>query len=87
MATRKAEHMPEGMIAFESRFDALGQTYAPMAGADPDADQRAKFRRFVLDHLTGTESGVSDLDTLFAQRIYRERDWIARSSSRRVAIS
>jgi ADP-heptose:LPS heptosyltransferase len=85
MTTRKPEHMPGNMIAYESRFDALGQTYHPVAGIDPDSEQRARFRQFILAHLQGDPGSIVDtiteMDALLAQRIYRERDWITRNTS------
>lgn len=85
MTTRKPEHMPGGMIAYESRFDALGQTFHPVAGMDPDSEQRTRFRQFILAHLSGDPDSIvekmTDMDALLAQRIYRERDWITRDPS------
>lgn len=85
MTTRRPEHMPGNMIAYESRFDALGQTFHPVAGMDPDSEQRARFRQFILAHLSGDRGSIvgkiTDMDALLAQRIYRERDWITRDTS------
>lgn len=77
LVTRKPEHLPDNLIAFTSRFDSLGQVYAPTAGNDPDADQRKTFREFIWQYLSGCGGSISDLDALLAQRIYSERDWIA----------
>jgi ADP-heptose:LPS heptosyltransferase len=78
MTTGKAEHMPDGLISCRTRFDELGLTYEAVAGIDPDATRRDAFRRFILQYLTGKGEGIDELGTLFAQKIYRENDWIAR---------
>ncbi|WP_319466869.1 glycosyltransferase family 9 protein [uncultured Pseudodesulfovibrio sp.] len=77
LATQKEEHLPNGMTAFKSEFDELGQIYVPTAGNDPDAMSRNKFREFIMQYLTGKGGKTSDLDKMFAQEIYREKDWIA----------
>lgn len=88
VATGKPDHAPTGLTAYRSRFDALGQTYEATAGTDPDADERAVFRRFILDHLTGHGEAMahaaSEMDTRIAQRTYRERDWITRDTMRSI---
>lgn len=88
LATGNPDHAPGGLLACQSRFDALGQTYAPMTGSDPDAEQRAGFRQFILSHLTGDHDsirkGLSDMDTLMAQRVHRERDWITTAPMRTI---
>ena len=76
LVTGKPEHAPKNLLTFASDFDDLGQTYIPIAGNDPDAGQRMKFREFIRQYLMGNGGAVSDLDSLFAQRIYRDRDWI-----------
>lgn len=76
LATQKEEHLPNDMTAFKSEFDELGQIYIPTAGNDPDTLSRNKFREFIMQYLTGKGGKTSDLDELFAQEIYREKDWI-----------
>lgn len=76
MVTSKMSHAPKNMIAFSSQFDALGQIYTPFAGDDPNFGQRTKFRQFIWQYLSGAETGISDMESLFAHRIYREQDWI-----------
>jgi len=88
LATDNPAHAPEGLMVCRSRFDALGQTYAPICGHDQDAGQRAGFRQFILDHLAGDRGsirpGLSDMDTLLAQRMHRERDWITTAPMRTI---
>lgn len=79
LVTDKAEHAPDNLIAFHSEFDDLGQTYTPFAGIDNDSGQRAKFRDFIRQYLSGRGSSYSDLETLFAHRVYREKDWITQT--------
>lgn len=79
MVTGKPDHAPQNLIAFTSGFDELGLTYSPIAGNDLDAEQRQKFRTFLWQHLSGKGGDISDLEALFAQRIYRERDWITQT--------
>lgn len=75
LVTGKPEHAPDNLIVYTSTFDELGQTYAPLAGEDQDAVHRTKFRNFIRQYLRG-EGTLTDMDALFAQRIYTERDWI-----------
>lgn len=77
MATRKPEHLPERMLVLNSSFDDLGQTYEAMAGVDPDTGQREQFRAFMADYLLGTDVDEPGPESLFAQRAFREKDWIA----------
>ena len=82
LVTGKPEHAPENMVAFASGLDGLGQIYTPIAGIDPDAAQREKFREFIWQYLSGKGGNVSDLDTVFAQKVYHERDWITHGKPR-----
>lgn len=75
LVTHKPEHCPTNLTLFTSEFDTLGQVYTPVAGNDPDAEQRIKFRSFIEQFLTG-KGEASDMETVFAQRLYRENDWI-----------
>lgn len=75
LVTGKSEHAPDNLIVFKSTFDELGQIYEPMAGQDVDAAHRTKFRNFIRQYLSG-EGQLTDMDELFAQRMYTERDWI-----------
>ncbi len=81
MVTNKPEHAPANLIAFTSDHDVLGQTYTQFAGDDTDEKQRLKFRSFVYQHLSGSGGSISDLEGVFAQRVYRERDWITQPHS------
>jgi ADP-heptose:LPS heptosyltransferase len=76
LVTNKMAHAPDGMIAFHSEFDALGQTYTSYAGVDKQAEQRIAFRTFIQQYLTGSGGNVSDFTQILAERIYRDRDWI-----------
>ena len=76
LVTGKPEHAPAQLIAFASDFDALGQVYTPMAGNDADATHRTAFREFLWQFLSGQGGEVTELDAVFGQRIYRERDWM-----------
>lgn len=75
IATEKADHAPEGLIAFHSSFDDLGQIYTPFAGEDSDIEQRTAFRQFIHQYLTGIDSPQSLLTSNFAERLYRDKDW------------
>lgn len=76
LATNKEEHAPQGVIGFHSSFDALGQVYSPFAGHDSDEEQRSKFRQFIMQFLTSKGGGVSDVEHMLAERIYKEMDWM-----------
>lgn len=78
LVTGKAMHCPENIVAFTSEFDALGQTYTAFAGKDRDWEQRTQFRTFIQQYLTGKPQGVSEMDAVFAQRMYTEKDWTTR---------
>lgn len=77
LVTQKSEHLPANMITFQSGFDDFGQIYVPHAGDDPDVETRMKFRQFIRQYHAGVDGALSDLDALFAQKFYTERDWIA----------
>jgi len=79
LVTGKADHAPQGLIGFNSAFDRLGQIYSPFAGTDNDTDQRTKFREFIRQFHADDGGEISDLERLFAERIYRERDWMTKS--------
>lgn len=76
LATGNPDHSPAGIIGFNSTFDDFGQIYTPFSGTDGDAEQRAQFRQFIGQYLTGTAQGISDIERVFAERIYREKDWM-----------
>ncbi len=76
LVTGKAEHAPEGIIGFHSTFDALGQIYTPFAGKDADSAQRTEFRKFVHQYLSGEPHAATEIDHLFAQKFYQEKDWM-----------
>ncbi|MBU1230879.1 MAG: glycosyltransferase family 9 protein [Proteobacteria bacterium] len=78
LSTREEGHLPDGLTAFNSDTDALGQTFAPLAGPDPQADLRVSFREFLAAHLglAGQGRASSVLHEL-AERLYTERDWQA----------
>ncbi|QGY41190.1 ADP-heptose--LPS heptosyltransferase [Pseudodesulfovibrio cashew] len=79
ITTEKPEHAPDGLIAFTSEFDALGQIYTPMAGEDTDAADRAVFRNFLLEYLTGTGEGDPGGKADMAGRFFHPRDWTTRT--------
>jgi ADP-heptose:LPS heptosyltransferase len=76
LVTGNPGHSPDGILTLRSEFDALGQTYIPMAGHDSDAPRREVLRRFILHHLTGTEPLFDELEQTFAQQLYRDKDWM-----------
>lgn len=76
LVTRKAEHAPDKLTVYESAFDELGQVYKAVAGNDIDDDQRTKFRSFIHQYLKGADVNGTDMTSLLANRIYREKDWI-----------
>lgn len=77
LVTGKADHAPDDIVGFNSSLDRLGQVYNSFSGIDPDREQRTKFREFIRQYLTGDGGEISDLERLFAERIYRESDWMA----------
>ncbi|MBI9078218.1 MAG: glycosyltransferase family 9 protein [Pseudodesulfovibrio sp.] len=76
LVTGKPEHAPAGIIGFKSDFDQLGQIYTSFAGINTDMEQRMKFREFIRQHLFKDGGKISDLEKLFAERVYREKDWM-----------
>jgi hypothetical protein len=76
LVTEKVDHAPDGVIGFNSTFDQLGQIYTPFAGNDVNIDQRTKFRKFIHQYLIGNRENISDIEHLFAEIIYREKDWM-----------
>jgi len=81
LVTNKPKHSPDNVTTFTSDFDALGQTYSVYAGVDSEQEQRTKFRAFIYQYLTGSGGNISDMETVFAQRFYRELDWITQTES------
>ena len=79
LVTGKPEHAPAGLLGLKPAFDQLGQFYVSFAGNDPEFEQRMKFRNFIYQYLSGANIEISDLDNMFAQRIYRERDWVSKT--------
>lgn len=79
LVTRKADHLPANMLVLQSAFDRLGQTYTAKDGSDPDIDQRTQFRGFLADYLFGSKTGFSDMETLFAHRVFKDKDWITQA--------
>ena len=41
-------------------------------------EQRAGFREFIRQYLAGDGNEISALEHLFAERVYREHDWMTR---------
>jgi hypothetical protein len=76
LVTGKAEHAPEELLALHSAFDDLGQTYTSFAGTDTEATKRAVLRNFLFHHLTGVEPRFDRLEQAFAQKLFREKDWM-----------
>ncbi len=81
LSTREAGHLPPGLTAFGSDTDRLGQTYAALAGPDPQAALRGHFREFLSAHLgaggLGAEPGPPAMVSHeLAERLYTERDWL-----------
>lgn len=76
LITGKEAHAPSNMIAYKSDFDGLGQIYVPYAGNDADAEQRTALRDLIYQYLNGEGGAVMDTTPLFADRIFRERDWV-----------
>jgi len=79
LVTGKAEHVPDGIIGFNSTFDALGQTYTPFAGADLNAGQRTALRNFIHQYWSGMHHGASQLDNDFANQFFQEKDWMTQA--------
>ncbi|WP_272699765.1 glycosyltransferase family 9 protein [Desulfovibrio sp. Fe33] len=83
LVTAKPEHSPGGILTLHSGFDALGQTYTPIAGNDPDAPRREVMRRFLLHHLSGSKTRFDELELNFARQLYREKDWMTADTPHR----
>ncbi|MBU1040671.1 MAG: glycosyltransferase family 9 protein [Proteobacteria bacterium] len=82
LSTREADHLPEGLTAFASDTDRLGQTFTAQAGPDAQADLRRHFRDFLCGHVgcghVGAGQGEPSLVLHeLAERLYMERDWLA----------
>lgn len=76
LVTGKADHAPDGLIAFHSGFDDLGQIYTPFAGNDADAPKRTAFRQFIHQYLSDSAQSGSTMTVQLAERMYRDKDWI-----------
>lgn len=81
LVTGKKNHCPDNLTAFASDFDDLGQTYTVLSGEDHEHEQRVKFRAFIHQFIFGSGGDISDMESMFAQRIYREADWITQTES------
>jgi ADP-heptose:LPS heptosyltransferase len=75
LATGNARHLPEGLIALESRFDAIGQTYACAAGEDGQAQPRRELRQLLARHLGQGGDWRDAVPSALAERLYAEADW------------
>ncbi len=76
LATRQAAHLPPGLLALRSDVDSLGASFTTLAGSDPHAEARARFRSFLLRHLRQGLAAGTGPEIEFSQRLYTERDWL-----------
>ncbi len=79
VATRKAEHLPQGLSVFESDCDFLGTNYVLKAGKDISSARRDKIRQFIGCHLGILDLGEYGPFPELAEKFYKEKDWITGS--------
>ncbi|MBI9111389.1 glycosyltransferase family 9 protein [Maridesulfovibrio ferrireducens] len=79
IATRKAEHLPQGLSVFESKCDFLGTEYVLKAGHDTSKERRERIRRFIGCYLGLLDLGEYGPFPELAEKFYKEKDWITRS--------
>lgn len=75
-ATGNPAHLPEGVILFESGFDALGAVFSSLHGFDPSEPGRKRIREFLACHLGVLDLGEYGPFPELAERFYRDKDWI-----------
>ncbi|WP_419787916.1 glycosyltransferase family 9 protein [Pseudodesulfovibrio sp.] len=83
LVTGKVEHLPNRLESFKSVFDPFGITFESDDGDDFETRQRAAFRQFLNQYLTGKISNISMADHEFGRRIYREADWMTMPGKQR----
>lgn len=66
---------PEGLVGFQTTFDALGAACEPFAGADPSQASRRAFRAFAAKHLGLGEAADFPATPEMADALYLETDW------------
>ncbi len=71
-----AAALPDGLVAYETSFDALGVVNVPVMGEDPLAGPRNDFRAFAVKHLGLDPAGETPVTPETARRLYAEPDWI-----------
>lgn len=76
VATRKPEHLPTGLSAFESSCDFLGADFLLKAGNDLSKERRKRMRHFIGCHLGLLDIGKHGPFPELAEKFYKEKDWI-----------
>lgn len=76
LATRKPEHLPEGISIFESGCDFLGTRFIHKAGNDPSGERRQRLRKFIGCHLGLIDIGAYGPFPNLAEKFYKDKDWI-----------
>lgn len=76
VATRKPEHLPEGLTVFKSECDFLGTAFKAAAGDDATSERRGRIRRFIGCHLGLLDIGQHGPFPDLAQKFYKDKDWI-----------
>ncbi|TIH12118.1 glycosyl transferase [Marinifilum sp. JC120] len=76
IATRKPEHLPEGISIFESGCDFLGTQFTLKAGNDVTAERRQRLRKFIGCHLGLLDIGEHGPFPELAEKFYKDKDWI-----------
>lgn len=76
LATRKPEHLPEGISVFESGCDFLGTQFVLKIGNDPSGERRQRLRKFIGCHLGLLDIGEHGPFPELAKKFYKDKDWI-----------
>ncbi len=79
IATRKPDHLPQGLSVFESTCDFLGTQYVLKAGQDITSERRTQLRNFIGCHLGMLDIGEYGPFPELAEKFYKEKDWITGS--------
>lgn len=74
LAGNPAFEPPEGLTGYVSAFDALGLTFRPVLGQDPEAERRRQFRTLMAAVLGRPMPGSVDPD--LAREFLPEGDWM-----------
>jgi ADP-heptose:LPS heptosyltransferase len=76
LVTRKPEHLPEGLLLFESKYDFLGTSYVSNPENSSKSITRERMRDFIGCHLGLLDIGQFGPFADLAEQFYKEKDWI-----------